>query len=103
MFAMNLINFIELFPDESSCRIKFKEFRDEQGVICRKCGSIDHYWLQTIEKYECKKCKTRTSLRSGIIMQQSKLPFRHWFIAIHLLTGTKKTFSALELQRQIGQ
>ena len=35
-------------------------------------------------------------------MQESKLPFRHWFIAIHLLTGTKKTFSALELQRQIG-
>jgi hypothetical protein len=35
-------------------------------------------------------------------MQASNLPFRHWFIAIHLLTGTKKTFSALEMQRQIG-
>lgn len=35
-------------------------------------------------------------------MQESKLPFRHWFIAIHLLTGTKKSYSALELQRQIG-
>jgi len=35
-------------------------------------------------------------------MQASNLPFRHWFIAIHLLTGTKKTFSAKELQRQIG-
>lgn len=99
---MNLIKFIESFPDESSCRIKFKEFRDEQGVICRKCGSKDHYWLRTIEKYQCKKCKTRTSLRSGTIIQASNLPFRHWFIAIHLLTGTKKPFSALELQRQIG-
>jgi len=35
-------------------------------------------------------------------MQASNLPFRHWFIAIHLLTGTKKTFSTLEVQRQIG-
>jgi len=35
-------------------------------------------------------------------MQASKLPFRYWFIAMHLLTGTKKTFSALELQRQLG-
>jgi len=35
-------------------------------------------------------------------MQASNLPFMHWFIAFHLLTGTKKTFSALELQRQIG-
>lgn len=99
---MNLIKFIESFPDETSCRIKFKEFRDAQGVICRKCGSTDHYWLKTVEKYQCKKCKTRTSLRSGTVMQASNLPFRHWFIAIHLLTGTKKTFSALEMQRQIG-
>ena len=99
---MNLIKFIESFPDESSCRIKFKEFRDEQGVICRKCGSKDHYWVKTIEQYTCKRCKTRTTLRSGTVMQASNLPFRHWFIAIHLLTGTKKTFSALELQRQIG-
>ena len=35
-------------------------------------------------------------------MQAINLPFRHWFIAMHLLTGTKKTFSALEMQRQIG-
>jgi len=99
---MNLIKFIESFPDEASCRAKFKEYRDEQGVICRKCGNTEHYWLKTIEKYQCKKCKTRTSLRSGTIMQASNLPFMHWFIAFHLLTGTKKTFSALELQRQIG-
>ena len=99
---MNLIKFIELFLDENSCRIKFKEFRDAQGVVCRKCGNEGHYWLKTIEQYQCKKCKTRTTLRSGTVMQASNLPFRHWFIAIHLLTGTKKTFSALELQRQIG-
>ena len=35
-------------------------------------------------------------------MQSSKLPFRHWFIAMHLITVTKKSFSALELQRQLG-
>lgn len=35
-------------------------------------------------------------------MQASNLPFRYWFLAIHLLTSTKKTFSALEPQRQIG-
>ena len=99
---MNLIKFIETYPDEASCRLKFKEFRDVQGVTCRKCGCTEHYWLKTIEKYQCKKCKTRTSLRSGTIMQASNLPFRYWFIAFHLLTATKKSFSALEMQRQIG-
>jgi hypothetical protein len=99
---MNLINFINEFPDEASCRTRFKEYRDKEGVVCRKCGHTEHYWLQTIEKYQCKKCKTRTSLRSGTVMHASNLPFRYWFIAMHLLTSTKKSISSLEMQRQIG-
>jgi hypothetical protein len=35
-------------------------------------------------------------------MHKSKLPYRYWFIAMHLLTSTKKSFSAKELQRQLG-
>jgi hypothetical protein len=35
-------------------------------------------------------------------MHKSKLPFRHWFIAMHLLTSTRKSFSFKELQRQLG-
>jgi hypothetical protein len=99
---MNLISFISQFPDETACKLKFKQMRDQEGVICRKCGSKDHYWQKSIWMYECKHCKTRTTLRSGTVMQASKLPFRYWFIAIHLLTSTKKPFSALELQRQLG-
>jgi hypothetical protein len=30
---MNLLNFIATYPDEESCRTKFKEYRDQQGVI----------------------------------------------------------------------
>ena len=29
-----------------SCRKKFKEFRDQQGVICPSCGHTEHYWKQ---------------------------------------------------------
>ncbi len=35
-------------------------------------------------------------------MHGSNLSFRYWFIAIHLLTSTKQSFSASELQRQLG-
>jgi hypothetical protein len=35
-------------------------------------------------------------------MHGSQLPFRYWFIALHLLTSTKKSFSAKEPQRQLG-
>ena len=99
---MNLLNFISSFPDEESCKQKFKEYREHVGVICHKCGGKKHYWKKDKEQFECKKCGTRTTLKSGTVMHKSKLPFRYWFIAIHLLTSTKKSFSAKEIQRQLG-
>jgi hypothetical protein len=99
---MNLLNFIKEFPDEESCKLKFKEIRDKQGIVCPHCGGKDHYWKSDKWQYECKKCHFRTTLRSGTIMHGSKLPFRYWFVAMHLLTSTKKSFSAQEIQRQLG-
>lgn len=99
---MSLINFIEQFPDEESCKQKFKEYRDQVGVTCAKCRGREHYWKKDKEQYQCKACKTRTTLKSGTVMHKSKLPFRYWFIAMHLLTATKKSFSAKEIQRQLG-
>jgi hypothetical protein len=99
---MNLLNFISQYPDEASCRKRFKEFRDRQGVICPHCGHTEHYWKKDKECYECKKCRKRQSLRANTVMHGSQLPFRYWFIVMHLLTSTKKSFSASELQRQLG-
>ena len=99
---MNLLNFISQYPDEDSCKLKLKAIRDKEGIECRHCGSKEHYWKKDKWQYECKNCKTRTTLRSGTIMHGSRLPLRYWFIAMHLLTSTKKSFSAVELQRQLG-
>ena len=99
---MNLLNFSAQYPDEASCKLKWKEYRDKQGVICPKCGGKEHYWKSDKECYECKHCGYRQSLRGNTVMHGSQLPFRYWFIAIHLLTSTKNSFSAAELQRQLG-
>ena len=99
---MNLLNFTAHFPDEESCKQKWKEIRDKQGITCVKCGGKSHYWKSDKESYECKNCGYRQSLRANTIMHGSWLPFRYWFVAFHLATSTKKSFSAKELQRQVG-
>lgn len=99
---MKLFEFEKHFPCENVCKIKFKEMRDKEGVVCSKCGCKEHVWLDGHGQYQCKQCRHRTTLRSGTVMHGSKLPFRYWFIAMHLLTATKHTFSAAELQRQLG-
>lgn len=99
---MNLINFLKEFPDESSCRAHFKVSRESAGIVCRKCGHEQHYWLGPKSQWQCKRCRFRTTLRSGTVMENSKLPFHYWYVTMHLLTSTKKSFSTLELQRQLG-
>jgi transposase-like protein len=99
---MNIMQFHQRFPDEISAMMAVKQIREKHGVICRKCGHDHHYWQRTIESFQCKQCGARQRLRSGTMMEQSKLSYRMWFMAIHLVTATKKSFSALELQRQLG-
>lgn len=90
------------FPDEASCKAHFKAQRQKKGVICKKCNHTSHYWLKGKEQFECKNCKFRTTLRSGTVLHSTKLPFQYWYIAIHLMTATKKGFSAHEMRRQLG-
>jgi hypothetical protein len=41
--------FLSEFPDEASCKSKFKEFREQAGVVCHKCGGTEHYWKRDRE------------------------------------------------------
>lgn len=99
---MNIFDFGVHFTDEKSCRTHFKEERDKIGVICNRCQGTQHYWLKNKWSYECKSCRSRQSLRSGTIMQGSKLSFLVWYKTIFLLSTTKKGFSSKEIQRQLG-
>ncbi len=99
---MNLFTFSAHFGDENACRQHFKEERDKIGVVCQRCGHDRHYWIKSRWSYECKSCRSRTSLRSGTIMQGSNLSFLVWYRAMFLMSATKKGFSAKEMQRQLG-
>jgi hypothetical protein len=99
---MNLTSFFAKYPDEASCIEAFKEKKLEIGVVCKKCSHTAHYFRKCDLKFECKKCHSRQSIRSGTVMENSNLPIRYWMMCLELMTLTKKSFSALEMQRLIG-
>jgi DNA-directed RNA polymerase subunit RPC12/RpoP len=99
---MNLFSFTAHFGDEAACRLHFKKERDKLGIVCKECGHTEHYWIKSRWSYECKKCRHRTSLRSGTIMQSSNLSFLTWYKTMFLLSATKKGFSSKEIQKQLG-
>lgn len=99
---MRLEELFRKYSTEIKAKKAFKVFRDQQGVVCKKCDGKDHYWKQDKWQYECKQCRFRTTLRSGTVMESSNLPYRYWMIGIGLMSATKKSFSAIEVQRQLG-
>ena len=98
---MNLIKLVEEFSTEEQCEQRLKDQREKEGVVCKSCGSTHHYWIKSINYWQCKECRFRTSLKSGTYMENSKLPIRTWFLAMAFMTYSKKGISGRELQRQL--
>jgi len=92
---------MEDFPSNESCKIHFRYQREKEGVQCKKCGSKKHYWLKSKWQWQCTECDFRTTLKSGSIMEGSKVDFHTWYKAMAFMSYGKKTISAAELQRQL--
>jgi transposase-like protein len=99
---MKFKDFFEMFPNEEACRLKIKEIREKEGVVCKKCNCKEHYWKNDKQLWQCKECSFRTTLRSGTVMENSKLPFRYWLTAMQFLTHNKKSYSAKSIQNELG-
>jgi transposase-like protein len=99
---MKISEFITKFSNEKTCKEYYRDLRMREGVVCKKCGCKKHYWLQGKWQFQCSSCGFRTTLKSGTVMENSRLSFQKWFLIMMLMTGTKKGVSACEMQRQVG-
>lgn len=92
---MNILEFVSKFPDEQSCRLDFKNKREDQGVFCKKCSSEVHYWLKNKWQWQCKNSNFRTTLRSGTIMENSNMPVRSWYLCMAQIKKIIQSMSEL--------
>ena len=102
IYTMDFFTFIQTYNTEQRCVDLWKKFRDKHGVYCNRCGSSDHLWLPSRLRYRCKQCHAETTLRSGTLLEYSKLPYRYWVYAIGVLSYQMKSVSALQIQRNLG-
>lgn len=69
--TMNIIKFIHHFPDQESCEIYLKAYRENTSIYCKTCGNFSkQYWFSGSKFFECSKCRSRTSLKAGTVMSQ---------------------------------
>ena len=99
---MTILEYTSHFSNEQSCKDYFCQVRLREGVSCKKCKGEKQCWLANKEQFQCVNCNFRTILKSGTIMENSRLSFQTWFLIFFLMTNTKKGISASELRKQLG-
>src|SRR5947209_11615587 len=99
---MNLMEVVEQFGSETSCREVLAELRWPSGVTCPKCQSDQHSYDSKRYVWDCYSCGYQFSAIVGTIFQDTKLPLRKWFVATLLMVEAKKGISANQMKRTIG-
>ena len=101
--GISLIDLFNMFPDEASARAWFEAARWPDGRACAKCGSIRTKEASHAKMpYWCADCRSYFSVKTGTIMQSSKIPLRKWAIAIYQVTTSLKGVSSMKLHRDLG-
>ncbi|MDE2736998.1 MAG: IS1595 family transposase [Gemmatimonadota bacterium] len=104
--GISLIDLFKMFPDETAAEAWFEAERwSESGMYCPRCGGCDR--IKPIESrkpmpYWCGDCKKRFSVRTGTLMERSKIPLHKWAIAIYMVTTSLKSVSSMKLHRDLG-
>lgn len=98
---MNLCKLIEQFGSEEKCRQRLTELRWPKGVTCSRCESKSVSTIAERAQYDCNECRYQFSVTSGTIFHDTHLSLSKWFLAIYLMTESKKGMSALQIKRTL--
>ena len=102
--GMTLPELFEMFPDDEAAERWFIETRWPKGVQCHYCDSkrVQEGAAHKTMPLRCRDCRKRFSVRTGTVMESSKLGFQVWAIATYLLTTNLKGISSMKLHRELG-
>jgi transposase-like protein len=98
----DLPTFLKQFGTDEACRDYLFRERWPDGFRCRACGHSEAWALTRRNIYECTACGQQHSLLKDTIFEQTKTGLATWFLAIYLVTSSKRGISAMELKRQLG-
>lgn len=100
--GFSLTEFISQYGTDEKCRQALFRMRWPEGFACPSCSHSGYCEIVKRKVYQCNRCHRQTSLTSGTIFDNTKLPLSVWFLGIYLLTQSKDGISSLNLSRTIG-
>ena len=100
---MSVTDLSRMFPTDKAAERWFARQRWPNGVACHHCGStnVQAGAAHRTMPYRCRDCRRRFSVRSGTIMESSKLGYRVWAFALYMLTTNIRGVSSMKLHRDL--
>ena len=102
--GLSLNEFLTNYGTEALCEAAVEQSKWPEGFICPKCSSKSNcvVWHGRVKTFQCNRCHTQVTLRSGTIFHSSKLTLVQWYQAMFFMTSSKNGISALEMKRHLG-
>jgi transposase-like protein len=100
-YPKTLLEFEKQFADEAACWAYLSRLRWPDGFVCPACSGKS-YLIVRRARWRCDDCGRETSVTSGTVFQDTKLPLTLWFRAMWQVTCQKSGVSAMGLQRALG-
>jgi len=97
----SLIELVERFPTEQSCREYLAGIKWSKGYKCRKCGH-DRYQLRHNTSRCCNRCKTIESPTANTMFHRLRFGLKAAFMIIFEMGSSTKGMSASQISRRYG-
>src|SRR5580658_8099014 len=99
---MTLTELMQDFSDETKARAYIEDLRWPAGPICPRCAAKKIYRIDKRDQFVCDSCTHQFSVTAGTIFHDTHLPLCKWFLAVYLLTESRKGMSANQIKRMLG-
>ena len=95
---------MEAFPDDDAAELLFVTRRWPNGVVCPLCGceDVQEGKAHPQMSYRCRACDRLFSVRTGAVMQRSKIGYQGWLIAMHRVLIHGQAKGTLHLEDELG-
>ena len=97
--AVNILSLMSDYDTDGECRAYLEALRWPNGVECPRCQGKTISRIKARKVFDCDGCRYQFSVTAGTIFHDSHLPLPKWFMAIFLISESKKGMSALQLKR----
>jgi transposase-like protein len=94
-----------IFHDEAKATAHMEADRWPDGVYCPLCGCDNVHKMGGKTQngmFVCYGCVGKFTVRTGTVFERSHIPLHKWLLATRIMAASKKSMSALQLQRMLG-